>query len=99
MTQETKKTNTKELTRLIADEINYNIYEVNDVLKGFTDVLQEELSKGHSVKIMGLGVFHRKDNPPKNFKLPNGDVQVSEGSYGVRFVPDVPMLRAVNTGD
>lgn len=98
MTTETKKINTKELTRLIADEIDYNLYEVSDVLKGLTDVLQEELAQGNPVKLMGIGVFSRKDNPPKNFKLPNGDVQVSEGSYGVRFAPDVPMLRAVNQG-
>ena len=99
MTTETKKINTKELTRLISNEIEYNNYETEDVLKGFTDVLQEQLAQGHSVKIMGIGVFSRKDNKPKNFKLPNGDVQVSEGSYGVRFSPDVHMLRAVNTGD
>ena len=96
MTTETKKINTKEFTRLIADEIDYNLYEVNDVLKGLTDVLQEELAQGNSVKVMGIGTFHRKENSPKNFKLPNGDVQVSEGSYGVRFAPDIPMLRAIN---
>jgi len=94
---ETKKINTKELTKLISNEIDYNIYEVSDVLKGLSDVIQEQLQQGNSVKLQGLGTFHPKPNLSKNYRLPTGELCKSEGSMGVRFAPDAFLVKSLNT--
>jgi nucleoid DNA-binding protein len=91
------KTNTKALIKLIAEHSEtYLLYEIDDVLRALTEVLQQELSEGRSVKIMNLGVFSPKINASKNVTLPSGEKIVTEGSVGVRFKADIPMNRAVN---
>jgi len=92
-----KKINTKELTRLVANHIDYNLYEVSDVLKGLSDVIQEQLRQGNSVKLQGLGTFHPKPNLSKNYRLPTGELFKSEGSMGVRFAPDAFLIKNLNT--
>jgi nucleoid DNA-binding protein len=98
MKQMTKpnKTNTKALIKLIADYSGYYLDEIDDVLRAFTEVLQQELSEGRSVKVANLGVFSPKINASKNVTLPSGEKIVTEGSVGVRFKADIPMSRAVN---
>jgi nucleoid DNA-binding protein len=94
----TNKINTKALITLISEyDETYLKYEVQDVLRLFTEVLQQELAKGNSVKILNLGVFSPKINASKNVTLPSGEKIITEGSVGVRFRPDVPMNRAVNS--
>ena len=92
------KTNTKALIALVAEHTTYLKYEVEDILRGLTEVLQDELQRGHSVKIMGIGVFSPKVNSPKNYTLPSGEQRVSEGSMGVQFKADAFMNRVVNGG-
>ena len=90
------RTNTKSLIGLISDSTGYLKGETEDILRGLTDVLQDELQRGHSVKIMGIGSFHPKNNVARNFTLPSGDKHVSAGSTGIRFKADAFLNRAVN---
>jgi nucleoid DNA-binding protein len=95
----TNKINTKALITLISEyDEAYLKYEIQDVLRLFTEVLQQELAAGRSVKIMNLGVFSPKINASKNVTLPSGEKIITEGSVGVRFKADIPMNRAVNEG-
>jgi len=90
--------NTKALISLISDSTGYLKGETEDILRGLTDVLQDELQQGNSVKLQGLGVFSPKVNSKRNFTLPSGEQRVSEGSIGVHFKADAFMNRVVNEG-
>jgi len=90
------KTNTKALIALVAERTTYLKYEVEDILRGLTEVLQDEIQQGNSVKLQGLGVFSPKVNSPKNYTLPSGEQRVSEGSMGVHFKSDAFMNRVIN---
>lgn len=90
------RTNTKSLIGLISDSTGYLKGETEDILRGLTDVLQDELQRGNSVKIMGIGIFSPKVNSKRNFTLPSGEQRVSEGSMGVQFKADAFMNRVVN---
>ena len=95
-TPQPNRTNTKALIGLISDSTGYLKGETEDILRGLTDVLQDELQRGNSVKIAGIGVFSPKVNPKRNFTLPSGEQRVSEGSMGVQFKADAFMNRVVN---
>jgi len=94
---ETRKINTKALLSLISEyDETYLKYEVQDVLRLFTEVLQEQLQQGNSVKLQGIGTFHPKPNLSKNYRLPTGELCKSEGSVGVRFAPDAFLIKSLN---
>jgi len=95
-TSHPNRTNTKAFIGLISESTGYLKGETEDILRGLTDVLQDELQRGNSVKLQGLGVFSPKVNSPKNYTLPSGEQRVSEGSMGVHFKSDAFMNRAVN---
>jgi len=97
-TPQPNRTNTKALISLISDSTGYLKGETEDILRGLTDVLQDELQRGNSVKLQGLGVFSPKVNSKRNFTLPSGEQRVSEGSMGVQFKADAFMNRVVNEG-
>lgn len=97
-TSQPNRTNTRTLISLVSDSTGYLKGETEDILRGLTDVLQDELQRGNSVKLQGLGVFSPKVNSKRNFTLPSGEQRVSEGSMGVQFKADAFMNRAVNEG-
>jgi nucleoid DNA-binding protein len=57
----------KQLIELIAERSKYKKYEVNDVLSALHKVLSQELLKGNSVQLSGIGTFSLKEIQPRTF--------------------------------
>ena len=76
------------MIKLIAKEINYNVYEVADVIEGLRRVTTNALCEGREVKIEHLITLIPKVNKPKNFKnLQTGLDDVSDGSVTCMVKP------------
>ena len=58
--------NKTDLVNAVSESINVSTVDVNNVLKSFIEVVEETVSKGEEVKLVGFGTFKaRKRNARK----------------------------------
>ena len=57
-----------ELNKLIADECGYYLYEVEDVMNAFAEVLAREVKNDKIVRVRGIGAFRKRSSRPRTFR-------------------------------
>jgi nucleoid DNA-binding protein len=93
MSIEKTKLRLKDLVRLTADECDYHIYEVEDVLSTFISVLRHELYKGNSVlieKLCKLQIYKPKPRRLYNFKTKR--LKLSPSHPKLKVTPTIGLL-------
>ena len=91
--------NQRQLIRAVADDCDYLIYEVQDVLEGLRRVITAALSEGKEVKLEHLFTISPKVNKPRPFLNPQtGETEVSSGSVSCS-VKLTQYLKDVLNGD
>jgi nucleoid DNA-binding protein len=93
MSTEKTKLRLKDMIRLTAEECNYHLYEVEDVLSAFVNVLRTELYKGNSVlieRLCKLEIYKPKPRKLYNFKTKR--LKLSAAHPKLRVTPTIGLL-------
>jgi nucleoid DNA-binding protein len=100
MSIEKTKLRLKDLIRLTAEECNYHLYEVEDVLTAFVNVLRIELYKGNSVlieKLCKLQIYKPKPRKLYNFKTKR--LKMSPSHPKLKVTPTIGLLDYIREQD
>ena len=86
-----------ELVKKVAKNIGYNEEIVDNVLKGITDEIAEELKKKENVSIFGFGKFiARSYGARKCYNPISGKVDVLKPSLQPAFIPGTKLRETLN---
>ena len=66
-----------ELIHQIAARAGLNLKETSKVIDAFTDVVREDVSQGHEVRLMGFGTWNLRDVAPRRVKSIRGGDQIT----------------------
>lgn len=81
MSNKNERINQKQLIKAVADDCNYLVYEVQDVLESLRRVITAALVEGKEVKLEHLLMISPKINAPRLFLHPStGKMETSAGS-------------------
>lgn len=87
----------KELIRAIAEDCDYNIYEVEDVFDSMVRVFTDILSKGNAIKLEHLFCIAPKIvKPQKYMDIGAKEIRMSNGSIVLSIKPSEHILNAMN---
>lgn len=82
----------KELIRKISDLTDYHIYEVEDVMNGFTRAIGEYLAEGKEVRMEHLFGISPKLLAPREYTHPATKERMkTEGSAGLSINPSASL--------
>ena len=71
------KLDKKSLVKSIKEEIpDYNLYEIEDVIEGFTRAVLKELAKGNEVSIYNFGTFKLRKAGVRSHNVMTGGASV-----------------------
>lgn len=81
MSKQDQRITQKQLIRAVADDCDYLVYEVQDVLEGLRRVITAALAEGKEVRLEHLFTVSPKVNNPRPYLNPySGVTEVSSGS-------------------
>src|SRR5258706_212420 len=66
-----------ELIHRIAAKAGLNLKETNNCIDAFTEVVKEEVSKGHEVRLMGFGTWNLRNVAARKVKSIRGGHQIT----------------------
>ena len=66
-----------ELIHQIAAKAGMNLKETSKVIDAFTEVVREDVAKGHEVRLMGFGTWNLRDVAPRKVKSIRGGNQIT----------------------
>lgn len=66
-----------ELIHQIAARAGMNLKETSKVIDAFTEVVREDVAKGHEVRLMGFGTWNLRDVAPRKVKSIRGGAQIT----------------------
>jgi nucleoid DNA-binding protein len=92
-TDEKTKLRLKDMIRLTAEDCSYHLYEVEDVITAFVNVLRTELYKGNSVlieRLCKLEIYKPKPRKLYNFKTKR--LKLSAAHPKLRVTPTIGLL-------
>lgn len=86
----------KELIRAIAEDCDYNIYEVEDVFDSMVRVFTDVLSKGNAIKLEHLFCISPKVNQPRRYCDWNTrEIKISSRTVTLSIKPAKYLLHAM----
>ena len=65
-----------ELIHQVAAKAGLNLKETSKVIDAFTDVVREDISKGHEVRLMGFGTWNLRSVAARRVKSIRGGKQI-----------------------
>jgi DNA-binding protein HU-beta len=66
-----------ELIHQIAAKAGLNLKETSKVIDAFTEVVREDVSQGHEVRLMGFGTWNLRNVAPRRVKSIRGGDQIT----------------------
>jgi len=66
-----------ELIHQIAGRAGLNLKETSKVIEAFTEVVHDEIAKGHEVRLMGFGTWNLRDVASRKVKSIRGGKQIT----------------------
>lgn len=66
-----------ELIHQVAAKAGMNLKETSKIIDAFTDVVREDVSQGHEVRLMGFGTWNLRDVAPRKVKSIRGGDQIT----------------------
>jgi DNA-binding protein HU-beta len=66
-----------ELIHQIAARSGLNLKETSKVIDAFTEVVREDVSQGHEVRLMGFGTWNLRNVAPRRVKSIRGGNQIT----------------------
>ncbi len=66
-----------ELIHQIAARAGLNLKETSKVIDAFTEVVREDVSQGHEVRLMGFGTWNLRNVAPRRVKSIRGGDQIT----------------------
>jgi DNA-binding protein HU-beta len=66
-----------ELIHQIAARAGLNLKETSKVIDAFTEVVREDVAKGHEVRLMGFGTWNLRNVAPRKVKSIRGGDQIT----------------------
>src|SRR5258706_2453270 len=66
-----------ELIHQIAGRAGLNLKETSKVIEAFTEVVRDEIAKGHEVRLMGFGTWELRDVASRKVKSIRGGKQIT----------------------
>lgn len=89
--------NKKELVLDVCDRVDMSESEVEAVIDEVFASIEKELVKGNQVKLLGFGVFYKKDRAPRVGTNPSTHENIEiPGSATVCFRPSKFLKESVN---
>lgn len=89
--------NKAELARAIAKETGLKIKEVNKVLDAFTDISEQELAKGETIRLVNFGAFVPEHKEPRHGTNPKTQEHiVIPARNTVKFKPGKDLKKIMN---
>ena len=93
----TQAINRKTLASMMAEwGEDYLVYECEDMLNIFTEVIEQLVKAGHTIALDGFGSFQPKLNPAFTTKSLTSDERVSYSeSTTMKFIPAVSLQKRI----
>lgn len=66
-----------ELIHQIAAKAGMNLKDTSKVIDAFTEVVREDVSRGHEVRLMGFGTWNLRNVAPRRVKSIRGGDQIT----------------------
>lgn len=95
----TKRIKASELPGMIQErlESHYFLYEIEDIIKGLSEVLKDCLIEGYEVKLKGVGCFRPKPSVEREFKSGlTGETFIKNTKSSVTFRPEAGFVSSLN---
>ena len=101
MTSKTPTINRKALAKMMAEwNEEYLVYECEDMLDTFTEVIEQLIKDGRTVALDGFGTFQPKINPAfTTASLKSGKLEMVDypGSVTMKFTPAVSLQKRIKS--
>ena len=101
MTSKTPTINRKALAKMMAEwNEEYLVYECEDMLDTFTEVIEQLIKDGRTVALDGFGTFQPKINPAfTTASLKSGTLEMVDypGSTTMKFMPAVSLQKRIKS--
>ena len=89
--------NKTELVAAMAEKTELSKKDAEKVLKAFTDVVAEELTKGEKIQLVGFGTFEVVDRPAREGRNPKtGETMKIAASKAPKFKAGKALKDVVN---
>lgn len=86
-----------DLNRLIAEECGYYLYEVEDVMNAFAEVLAREVKNNKIVRVRGVGAFRKRTARERTFRSGiTGEVYKSTTRDTLHLKAEASMIESLN---
>jgi len=97
MTSKTTNINRKMLASMLSEASpDYLVYECEDFIDLFTEVIEGLVKEGHTIALDGFGSFQPKLNPAFTTKSLTSDERVSYSeSTTMKFIPAVSLQKRI----
>ena len=93
--------NRKNLAAMMAElSEDYLVYECEDMLDIFTEVVEQLIKEGHTIALDGFGSFKPKNNPAfTTASLKSGTLEMVDypGSITLKFTPAVSLQKRIKS--
>ena len=97
----TQVINRKALAKMMSEwNEEYLVYECEDMLDIFTEVIEQLVKEGHTIALDGFGSFQPKINPAfTTASLKSGTLEMVDypGSTTLKFTPAVSMQKRIKS--
>ena len=99
MTSKTPAINRKNLAKMMAEwNETYLVYECEDMLDIFTEVVEQLIKEGHTIALDGFGSFKPKNNPAfTTASLKTGERITYAESVTLKFTPAASLQQRIKT--